>query len=86
MAGKEGVMIELTEEQHRLLTHHETEPARAIDPATKIEYVLLPAAVYERLRALLDGDTVYTSAEMLDRTLAEDNAVDAHLAEWQLEG
>jgi hypothetical protein len=73
-------MIELTEEQHRLLTHHETDPVRVIDPRTKIEYVLLPAAVYERLRALLAEDTVCTTAEMLDRTMAED---DAHLAEWQ---
>jgi hypothetical protein len=83
MAEKEDAMIELTEAQHRLLTEHETEPARVIDPATKAEYVLLPAAVYERLRALLDEDTVYTTAEMLDRTMAEEDAQDAHLAGLQ---
>jgi hypothetical protein len=56
MAAKEEAMIELTEEQHQLLAHHDTGPARVIDPATKIEYVLLPAAVYERLRVLLDEE------------------------------
>jgi hypothetical protein len=76
-------MIELTPDQHQYLTHHATEPARAIDPATKIEYVLLPAAVYERLKTLLAEDTVHTTAEMLDLTMAEDDARDPHLAELQ---
>jgi hypothetical protein len=49
-------MIELTPEQHQVLIAHGAEPARAIDPATRAEYVLVPAAVYERIRDLISGD------------------------------
>jgi hypothetical protein len=83
MAGEEKAMIQLTEEQHRLLMQHGTEPARAIDPATNTEYVLLRAEVYERIKAILSADTVYTTAEMLDRTMAEDDTRDPHLEELQ---
>jgi hypothetical protein len=83
MAKEEGTMIELTEDQRRLLSENGTEPARAIDPDTNTEYVLVRADVYDRLKALLSGETVYTTAEMLDRTMAEDDARDPYLAELQ---
>ena len=46
-------MIELTEQQHQILAHSEESPPHVVDPATKETFVLLPAAVYERLRALI---------------------------------
>jgi hypothetical protein len=73
-------MIELSEEQRRELSR--AEPV-AIDPETQQIYVLVRREVYERVRALLDEDTVYTTADMLDRVLAEDDAHDPYLAELQ---
>jgi len=49
-------MIELTKEQHLGLMQSGPEPLRVIDPATRAEYVLVPAAVYERLKTLLADD------------------------------
>jgi hypothetical protein len=49
-------MIQLTSEQHDALTQNGSEYARVIDAATNIEYVLIRAEVYERLKDLLDGD------------------------------
>jgi hypothetical protein len=60
MQRKEGGMIELTAEQHRLLTQNGTEPCRAIDPATRTEYVLVRAEVYERLQRLLSDEEGWT--------------------------
>jgi hypothetical protein len=73
-------MIELTKEQLRELS--QPEPI-AIDPETKETYVLVRKGVYERLRSLLGDDTVYTTAEMLDRVMVEDDANDLYLAELQ---
>jgi hypothetical protein len=73
-------MIELTPEQRQELSGPEPE---AIDPQTRQVYVLVRREVYERLRGLLDEDTVHTSAEMLDRVMAEDDAHDPQLADLQ---
>ncbi len=73
-------MIQLTSEQRQEL--NQPEPA-AIDPETQQIYVLVRQDLYERLRALLADDTVYTTAEMLDRVLAADDAHDPYLAELQ---
>jgi hypothetical protein len=73
-------MIELTEQQRQELTA--SEPV-AIDPQTRQRYFLVRAEVYERMRSLLQEDTVYTTAEMLDRIMAEDDANDPYLAELQ---
>jgi hypothetical protein len=75
-------MIELTAEQHHLLTQS-PQPVRAIDPATNVEYVLVPAELYERLRALLSEETVVATAELVDRVMAEDDANDPHLQSYQ---
>ena len=72
-------MIELTEQQRQELAV--SEPV-AIDPLTKQRYVLVRAEVYEKVRGLLD-DTVYATAEMLDKVMAEDDARDPYLAELQ---
>jgi hypothetical protein len=47
-------MIELTEEQRQELTH--PGPVQARDPVTNETYVLVRAAVYERLQSLLNAD------------------------------
>jgi hypothetical protein len=75
-------MIKLTPEQHEALAEIGTEHVRVLDPSTNTEYVLLRADIYERLKSLLD-DTIFTSAETLDRVMAEDDHNDPHLAELQ---
>ena len=72
-------MIELTEQQRQELK--DPEP-RARDPETGATYVLVKAEVYERLRALLD-ETELATAELVDRVMAEDDANDPNLAEYQ---
>jgi len=57
-------------------------PLRVVDPRSRAEYVLISAAVYERLH-LLGQDTIFTSAEMLDRVMCEDDANDPMLEEYQ---
>jgi hypothetical protein len=74
-------MIELTDEQRQELGKEE--PARVRDPRTNDTYVLVRSEVYERLRVLLADDTVYTTAEMVDKVMAEDDANDPYLAELQ---
>ena len=54
--------IELTEQQRHVLESES--PPRVIDPKTKEVYVLVPAAIYERLKAVLavehfDPDELY---------------------------
>jgi hypothetical protein len=48
-------MIDLTTEQQRELG--KAEPARLRDPRTNEAYVLVPADVYDRMRAIIDGAT-----------------------------
>jgi hypothetical protein len=48
-------MIELTEEQQLALA--KTEPSMLRDPRTDKMYVLVPAELYERMRAIIDGAT-----------------------------
>ncbi|HUY33568.1 MAG TPA: hypothetical protein VMV69_12535 [Pirellulales bacterium] len=73
-------MIELTEQQRSEL---EKPQPTAIDPQTKQTYVLGRTEAYQRLQALLTGDTVFTTAEMLDNVMADDDANDPHLADLQ---
>jgi hypothetical protein len=56
MAGKEGTMIELTEEQRRALRQSGESPPTVLDPETRIPYVLVRKDVYERLKGLLEDD------------------------------
>lgn len=74
-------MIELTLEQRQELGKEE--PVRVRDPQTNDTYVLIRSEVYERLRALLADETIYTTADTLDGLMAEDDANDPQLAELQ---
>jgi hypothetical protein len=73
-------MIQLTKEQRQELS---SPTPLAIDPETQQTYLLVRQKVFERLRMLLDEDTVCTTADMLDRVMAEDDAGDSYLAELQ---
>ncbi len=74
-------MIELTEQQRQELGTEE--PVRVRDPQTNDTYVLVRSKIYERMQAILADDTVYTTADTLDRVMAEDDANDPGLAELQ---
>ena len=73
--------IQLIPEQQRVLD--EADLVRAVDPRTNASYVLVPEEVYKRLQAASTNGAVYTSAEMLDRVMADDDANDPILAEYQ---
>jgi hypothetical protein len=75
-------MIELTQEQHEALKQNGSEPVRAIDRATNVEYFLVRAEVYERLKALLDTDML-DAASLMNEVMAEDDAKDPYLESYQ---
>src|SRR5205814_7121195 len=63
--AKETAMIELTEQQRQEVRQANGEAARAIDPGTKQEYVLIRVELYERLKSLLYDDGDWTPEEQL---------------------
>jgi hypothetical protein len=63
-AGKEAVMIELTEQQVRALENTETTPPRIVNPRTKETVVLLPVDEYERLKEDEYDDSPWTREEL----------------------
>jgi hypothetical protein len=77
-------MIQLTEEQQRVLAANGTEPVRAIDPATRTEYVLVRAEVYDRLQTFVAEDEewlggAYTAAlEVFARDGLDDPRMDVY--------
>jgi hypothetical protein len=73
-------MFELTKQQRQHLS--DPEPL-ALDPDTGETYVLVRKQLFDRLQLILSDDTVYTSAEMLDRVMADDDANDPYLDELQ---
>lgn len=74
-------MIELTEEQREQMSG--SEPPRAIDPVTKTTYVLVREDVYQRLKAVYSEDPLFTTADMLNSVMADDDQHDPWLAELQ---
>jgi hypothetical protein len=76
------MIIELTPAQQEALRHN-SHPPRLRDPKTGTSYVLVREELYERLKSLLSIDSIYTTAEMLDRVMAEDDANDPYLVELQ---
>jgi len=78
----ECTMIELTPQQHEVLAQNGTESARAIDRATNVEYVLIRAEVYERLRALLSDD-MPDAGPLMNEVMAADDANDPYLDSLQ---
>ena len=78
-------MIELTEQQRQEL--YVPEPI-AIDPRTKQTFVLVPQAVYDRLKAVLDlGEyDPDEGAASINEIMAEDDARDPLLESYQRYG
>jgi len=68
--------MHITPEQLRAVRGGEA--VRRKDQETEV--VVVRADLYDRMQ---DDDTVYTTAEMLDRVMAEDDADDPHLAELE---
>lgn len=66
-------MITLTKDQHDELASNGAVPAKVVDPATNAEYVLMPAALYERVRCLFEEDDfkVSDAYPAIDQALAE---------------
>ena len=75
-------MIELTQEQHEALMKNGTEPTHVIDRVTNVQYVLVRAEAYQRLKALLDDDMPDTAA-LMNEMMAEDDAKDPYLESYQ---
>ena len=73
----------LTPEQSQALASAKNCPIRLVDPESHQSYFLIKAEVFERFQSLLTEDTVYTTAEVLDRTMAQDDVADPYLAELQ---
>ena len=73
-------MIELTEAQQEQLSSSDTV---VFDPKTREEYVLVRRDAYDRMRALVEDDTVLASGELVDRIMAEDDANDPTLESYQ---
>lgn len=55
-------MIELTEQQQRELAAAGW-PAHVMNPATRESFVLLPAGMFERVRALLEAEDEIAAVE-----------------------
>lgn len=73
-------MFELTDKQLQEMTG--PEPC-AVDPVTNIRYVLVREDVYRRLKAICSDDAVVTTADMLDKVMADDDVHDPWLEELQ---
>jgi hypothetical protein len=63
-ARKELAMIELTDDQVRLLNTPDGAPPRARNPRTQETFVLLPVEEYERLTAPEYDDSPWTREEL----------------------
>ncbi len=72
-------MFQLTEQQRQQLT---SPMPVAIDPSTKVEYVLVRRQVFERMQSLL-GDDVLATGELVDQIMVEDDANDPTLESYQ---
>jgi hypothetical protein len=77
-------VIELTQEQQRALEQG-PHPLRLVDPRTKAIYVLLPESVVGHLQAILDNEDFNPreAYPLLDKALAQEDANDPHLHEYQ---
>src|SRR5437763_1137873 len=83
IARKEAAMFELTTEQRHELGQPEL--ARAIDPETKQEYVLVPVELYERLKIMFDEDglDMRQVSLLVEKAMRELDADDPSLESYQ---
>jgi hypothetical protein len=80
-------MIELTEGQRQILASTKETPRTVVDRTTNETYVLVPTAVYERLRRLVQDDDIVFSkrdvALMVEHAMKEYDANDPTLELYQ---
>jgi hypothetical protein len=79
-------MATLTKEQRQLLQESGDEVLRLVDPDTRKEYVLLPAEVYEQLRAALTDLNPRDFYPALHRALGDEGWDDPHMDEYNRYG
>ncbi len=78
------MLIELTEQLQQLLENQGGKPLRLVNPRTSEVFVLVPAAVYERLEAALqEGFHPREAYPLVDRIMAEDDENDPYLESYQ---
>jgi len=85
-SAQEAAVIELNEEQRQALAKGQSLPLTVIDPTTRATYVLVPSAVYERFRHLLEEDTAVSKREvalLVERAMKEYDANDPTLELYQ---
>jgi len=78
-AEAEQIVIRFTPQQQHELPREPAGVARAVDPASNVEYVLMRADLYERLCAASAAD----SAALMNEVMAEDDANDPYLESYQ---
>ncbi|HJT35230.1 MAG TPA: hypothetical protein VJ783_24610 [Pirellulales bacterium] len=74
-------MTQLTQEQSSAVRAAEETPVRMVDPDTNIEYVLLRADVYERVRHLFDDSEADAFLAQIESAAAagwDDPALDVY--------
>ena len=79
-------MIELTAPLQQALDSIVDRPLRLVDPRTKRTYVLLPAEVYERVKAVLDDEDELDGVDvgrLIGEALREDDENDPLLESYQ---
>ena len=76
--------LQLTEEEKRQVRLANGKPVRLTDPESQQEYVLLPAEVYDRLKALLydDGNVDVAAGYPLADEVMKDDWDDPKMAEY----
>ena len=75
--------LEITAEQLQAALDR---PVRVTDPNTNQPFVILPADVYERMALTDDELTMAEVALLVERTMADDDVNDPHLASYQQYG
>ena len=78
-------MIEFTESQMQALEGSITEPIQILHPQTHQTYVLVPQAIYERFKSLLDPgeDDPEDGLAYINEVMAEDDENDPLLESYQ---
>ena len=82
-------MIEMSNELRHAIQTSDEQPVRLVDPATSQAYVLLRAEEYERMKRLeydddwSDETWAEASARLVNEVMAEDDANDPVLEEYQ---
>jgi hypothetical protein len=77
--------VELTEPQQQALDARTEEPLRLVDPRNRASYVLVRADIFERMKALVQDDSLDMRqvAVLVDAAMREEDANDPALESYQ---